>query len=164
MKLLSSLRSRIFLSSALLAVLSIGAAIYLVSVRVTRELENELQREIVASAAVVDQLRTSRAQTFMMTARLIGDAPTLKAAVETNDPPTVQDIANGFQNQLNSSLLIVTNKGGAVLATVGVSPATADLVAHQPAIREAIGGRESVTLIPQPDAVLQLVTVPIAIG
>ena len=34
--ILSSLRNRIFLTSALLAVLSIGAAIYLVSVRVTR--------------------------------------------------------------------------------------------------------------------------------
>ena len=47
MTLLSSLRSRIFLTSALLAVLSIGAAIYLVSVRVTRELEASLQREQV---------------------------------------------------------------------------------------------------------------------
>jgi len=35
MRLLSSLRSRIFLASALLALLSIAAAIYLVSVRVT---------------------------------------------------------------------------------------------------------------------------------
>ena len=35
--MLSSLRGRIFLASALLAVLSIGVAIYLVNVRVTRE-------------------------------------------------------------------------------------------------------------------------------
>ena len=37
MTLLSSLRSRIFLASALLTVLSIGVAIYLVSARVRRE-------------------------------------------------------------------------------------------------------------------------------
>ena len=49
MTLLSSLRNRIFLTSALLAVLSIGAAIYLVSVRVTRQLEESLQREIVST-------------------------------------------------------------------------------------------------------------------
>ena len=164
MTLFSSLRNRIFLSSALLAVLSIGAAIYLVSVRVTSELENQLQREIVASAALVDQLRTSRAETFTMTARLIGDAPTLKAAVETNDPATVQDIADGFQHQLNSSMLLVTNRAGAVLATVGLSVQTADLVARQPSIREAIAGRESFSLLPQPDGIVQLVTVPIAIG
>ena len=58
MRLLSSLRSRIFLASALLAVLSIGAAIYLVSVRVTREAESSLQREIAATGTLVEQLRT----------------------------------------------------------------------------------------------------------
>jgi hypothetical protein len=39
MRILSSLRSRIFLASALLAMLSIGIAIYLVSQRVTEEAE-----------------------------------------------------------------------------------------------------------------------------
>ena len=46
--LFSSLRGRIFLASALLAVLSIAVAIYLVNVRVTREAERTLQREMVA--------------------------------------------------------------------------------------------------------------------
>src|SRR5215510_13494668 len=99
MTLLSSLRSRIFLTSALLAVLSIGAAIYLVSVRVTRELENSLQREIRSTGTLVEQLRTTRAQTFTMMARLIADAPRMKAAVDTNDPATVQDNANDYQHQ-----------------------------------------------------------------
>ena len=56
MKMLSSLRSRIFLASALLAVLSIGAAIYVVSARAAREAENALQREILATRALVEQL------------------------------------------------------------------------------------------------------------
>ena len=65
MKLLSSLRSRIFLASALLAVLSIGVAIYLVSVRVTREVERTLQREIVADRrARRPAARRRAAQTF----------------------------------------------------------------------------------------------------
>ena len=59
--ILSSLRNRIFLTSALLAVLSIGAAIYLVSVRVTKELEESLQHEIRSSGQLVEQLRTTRA-------------------------------------------------------------------------------------------------------
>jgi len=160
----SSLRSRIFLTSALLAVLSIGVAIYLVSMRVTGEAEDALQREVVATGALVEQLRTTRAQTFTMMARLIADAPKLKAAVDTDDPPTVQDIANGYQNQLNSNLLLVTNKSGRVLATVGASPTTATVVASQPAVREAVAGRESFSLLSQRDGMLQLVTVPIAIG
>ena len=160
----SSLRGRIFLASALLAVLSIGVAIYLVNVRVTREAEQTLQREIVTTSALVDQLRTTRTQTFTQMARLIADAPKVKAAVDTNDPPTVQDIASDYQNQLQSTLLLVTNRSGAVLATVGATPQAALVVANQPAVRNALGGHESFSLLPQPDGILQLVTVPISIG
>ena len=76
-------------------------------------------------------------------ARLIADAPKLKAAVDTDDPPTVQDIANDYQNQLKSNLLLVTNKTGSVLATVGASGRTAAVVSNQPAIRDGLAGRES---------------------
>ena len=162
--ILSSLRNRIFLTSALLAVLSIGAAIYLVSVRVTRELEESLQHEIRSSGQLVEQLRTTRAQTFAMSARLIADAPTLKAAVDTNDPATVQNNATIYQNQLNSNLLLVTNKTGGVLATVGASPLEALVVSAQPSVKKAIDGAESISLIPQPNGILHLVTVPIVVG
>jgi signal transduction histidine kinase len=165
MNLLSSLRSRIFLTSALLAVLSIGVAIYVVNVTVTREAESSLVREIEATGALVEQLRTTRAQTFTMMARLIADTPKLKAAIDTNDPATVQppleDIAS--QNQLTTHLLLATNKTGQVLAAVGVPGRAGVVVANQPSIREALAGRESFSLLPQPGGVLQLVTVPILI-
>ena len=164
MTLLSSLRGRIFLASALLAVLSIGVAIYLVNVRVTNEAEGALQREILSTGALVDQLRATRTQTFTVMARLIADLPKLKAAVETDDPPTVQDIAVGYQEQLKSNLLLIQNGSGQVLATVGPSPRAAKRVADQPAVGEALGGLERVSLLPQPDGILQVVTVPIAIG
>jgi signal transduction histidine kinase len=165
MKVFSSLRSRIFVSTALLAVLLIGVAIYLVNASVTREAEQSLQREIEATGELVERLRTMQAQTFTMMARLIADTPKLKAAVAENDPATVQspieDIAK--QNQLNNNLLLVTNAKGAVLGTVGVPQRAALVVASQPSIREAIGGRESFSLLPQPKGMMQLVTVPIFI-
>src|SRR5258708_791273 len=160
MTFLSSLRSRIFLASAALAVLCIGVAIYLVNVRVTQEAERTLEREIVATAALVDNLRTTRTETFMQMARFIADAPPLKAAVDTNDPPTVQDVADRYQNQVKSNLLLVTNKAGAVLATVGASGRTGAIISGQPAIHQALAGRESLSLLPQPDGLIQLVTRP----
>ena len=160
MTLLSSLRSRIFLASALLAVLCIGVAIYLVNVRVTAEAERTLEREMLATAALVDNLRTTRTETYTQMARFIADAPQLKAAVDTDDAPTVQDVANGYQNQVKSNLLLVTSKQGRVLATVGASERTATIISSQPAVRNALAGRESHSLLPQPDGVLQLVTVP----
>ena len=164
MTLLSSLRSRIFLASALLAVLCIGVAIYLVNVRVTGEAERTLEREMLATAALVDNLRTTRTETYAQMARFIADAPQLKAAVDTDDAPTVKDVANGYQNQVKSNLLLVTNKGGRALATVGASERTATIISSQPAVRNALAGRESHSLLPQPDGVLQLVTVPVYVG
>jgi signal transduction histidine kinase len=163
MTLFSSLRSRIFLTSALLAVLSIAMALYLVNVRVTREAESALQREILSTGALVDQLRTERTQTFTLMARLIADLPKLKAAVETNDPPTVHEIADGYKKQLNANLVLVTNRAGEVLYAAGASPDAGLTAAAQPAVHEALGRREATSLLPQSDGMLQIVTVPIAI-
>jgi hypothetical protein len=121
MTLFSSLRSRIFLTSAVLAVLSIGAAIYVVNVRVTRQAESALQREIVATGALVDQLRTARTETFSVLARLRADDPKLEAAVDTKDRQTVQRAVEEAQHdlKLSSNLLFVTDKLGGVLAVLG---------------------------------------------
>lgn len=162
MTLLSSLRGRIFLTSALLAVLSIGTAIYLVSVRVTSEMESALHTEIASTGTLVQQFRTTRAQTFALMAHLIADTPKLKAAVDTNDPPTVQVTAMDYQAQLHSNLLLVTNRAGRVLATVGATVREAAVVATQPALSGS--SRESLTLLPRADGILQLVTVPIELG
>jgi signal transduction histidine kinase len=166
MTLFSSLRSRIFLTSAMLAVLSIGAAIYVVNARVTRQAESALQREIVATGALVDQLRTARTETFSVLARLRADDPKLEAAVDTKDRQTVQRAVEEAQHdlKLSSNLLFVTDKVGGVLAVLGASPSAADIAASQPAIHEALAGHESVSLLPQTSGMLQLVTVPIAIG
>ena len=161
MKILSSLRSRIFLASAVLAVLCIGMAIYLVSARVTEEAERTLERQIIGTGAQVDQLRAERTKTFMLMARLIADLPKLKAALETNDPTTVEGIAVGYQSTLNASLVLLTNKHGEVLYTAGGSPRVAAIAANQPAVRDALAGSDSLSLLPQPTGILQVVTVPV---
>jgi len=163
MRMLSSLRSRMFLASALLAVICIGVAISLVNVTVTKEAERTLEREIVATAAQVDQLRAERTQTFTLMARLIADLPKLKAAMETNDPPTVQNIAGGYQSQLQASLLMVTNKAGQVLYSVGGSPRVAAIASHQPGVRDALAGHDRLSLLPQPNGILQIVTIPVTL-
>jgi signal transduction histidine kinase len=164
MTIFSSLRSRVFMASALLAVLSIAVALYLVNVRLSGQLERQLQREIMATGAIVEQLGTTQAQQFTMMARLIADAPKLKAAVDTNDPATVQDTLDGYQSEVHSHLLVVTNRDGMQLASVGVGPAVATRLAALPSVREATSGKETSALLPQQDGVLQLVSVPIVVG
>jgi signal transduction histidine kinase len=165
MTIVASLRSRIFFASALLAVLSCGIALYVVNKRVTREAERSLQRDILNTGAIVDQLRTTRTETYTVTARIIADSPKLKAAVDTKDPATVQKEFSRFGEQLRSAnLLLVTNARGDVLATSGDASAAAPLLAGQPAIRDALAGKETVSLLPQPHGILQVVAVPISLG
>jgi len=162
MRLLGSLRGRIFLASALLAVLSIGAAIFVVNQRVTREAESALQRDIRATGVLVEELRKTRTDTYTIMARLIADLPTLKAAVTTDDPPTVQGNLRGYQEPFKSAnLLLVTDAAGAMLARSGDSSPAARLAGDLPAVRDALLGHETVSLLSQPDGILQVVTVPI---
>ncbi|HET9832853.1 MAG TPA: hypothetical protein VFP91_14110, partial [Vicinamibacterales bacterium] len=162
--LFSSLRGRIFLASALLAVLSCGIALFFVNHRVTSEAESSLRREILVSGAIVDQLRTTRTETYAITARLIADSPTLKAAL-TTDGPTVQNEVRKFGPSFNAAnLLLVTDNKGNVMATSGdASTAGARLLAGHPAVRDALSGKETVSLLQQPNGILQVVTVPITL-
>ena len=76
---LGSLTNRIFLASTLLAMVSIGFAVYFVSSRMTSETEAELQRDLREAATLVDQQRATLFDTFTRTARLIADLPKFKA-------------------------------------------------------------------------------------
>ena len=119
MQLLSSLTNRIFLASALLATASIGAAVYFVSNRLTREAESELERDLVLAGNLVEQERASLVERFALTARLIADSPVLKAALDTRDAPTVQPIAEEYRRQFAPDFFAVTDRGGTVLAALG---------------------------------------------
>jgi C4-dicarboxylate-specific signal transduction histidine kinase len=157
MTLVSSLRGRIFLASALLTVLSIGAAIFVVNQRVTREAESALQREIRATGVLVEELRKTRIDTYTVMARLIADQPKIKAAVSTNDPPTVEDNLRDYQEPLKSAnLLLVTNATGRVLASSGDSSPAGLLAVGSPAVHDALLGHETVSLLPEPDGILQV--------
>ncbi len=89
---LGSLTNRIFLASTLLATVSIGAAVYFVSTRLRTEAEADLERDLIEAGNLVEQQRASLLGSFMLTARLIADLPTLKAALDTRDAPTVEPI------------------------------------------------------------------------
>src|SRR5262249_8001435 len=134
--------------------------------RVTNRSEQALQREIVRTGALVDQLRTTETETYTALARLIADNPYLRSAASTGDPATVQNTLRNIRNQSHapvaSQLLIVTDKSGTVLARSGGSAATATVVPGADAIRQALTGGDAVSLLGHPNGVLQIVTVPIS--
>lgn len=117
----SSLTNRIFFATALLAVLSIAAAVYIVNRAVTRQGDRELQRGIEEAAAVVDEYRKLSFEAFSREAQLIADLPRLKAAVDTRDPETVLPVAREFSEIANADLFAIADKDGRILARLGGS-------------------------------------------
>jgi len=160
---LGSLTNRIFLATAALAVVSIGAAVYFVSHATRAQAEAELQRGLIEAGALVDQQCATLVQTLRVMARLVADDPRLKAAVDTGDPPTVRPLARDYRQQLQAALLVLTGKDGGVLAAAGELGATPAAIAALPEIRHALAGRESGGFWPQANGVVQVVTVPISI-
>jgi signal transduction histidine kinase len=121
MRPLSSLRSRVFLASALLAVICIAISIALVNVRVTQEAERTIERDMLATGAQFDQLRAERSHTFTVMARLVADLPKLKAAMATDDPPTVEDVAREYREQISANVFVVRNRRGQTLYSSGIA-------------------------------------------
>jgi signal transduction histidine kinase len=164
MKPFSTLTNRIFVASAALAVVSIGVAISIVNVRVTREAERELQRGLEEAGRLVDQHHEMRVESALRMARLVADLPKLKAVVDLADPPTVEPLARDAQDQVGSALLMVVDRTGRVLARVGNVDAAEGDPARLPGIPEALAGRETTAFWPGAKGMVEVVTVPILIG
>jgi signal transduction histidine kinase len=159
MRVLSSITNRIFLASALLAMLSIAAAVYFVSSRITSETEAELQGDLNEAATLVDEQRVAQFDTIALRARLIADLPKFKAVVEIGDRPTLMPIAYDYQQQAGADLLMVMGRDGQQLALLG------EVAAEPPPVTPAAAdGNVTPAFWIHPAGVLEVVSVPITLG
>ena len=156
MRVLGSITNRIFLASALLAMLSIAAAVYFVSSRMTGEMESELRGALAEAATLVESQRVTQLENVARTARLIADLPKFKAVVELGDRPTLIPIATDYQEQAGADLLMVSGRKGEQLAVVGESAA-----AHPVVLAD---GAVATTYWAHPSGVLEVVSVPVLVG
>ena len=159
MRVLGSITNRIFLASALLAMLSIGAAVYFVSSRMTSETEAELQGDLTEAATLVDEQRVTQFDNVSLRARLIADLPKFKAVVEIGDRPTLMPIASEYQQQAGADLLMVTGRSGEQLALVGEIAAT-----PPPSRPRSPTATATPAFWTHPAGVLEVVSVPITLG
>ena len=161
--MLSSLSNRIFLASALLAVLSIGTALYLVNVVVTRQAEAELEESLLEAGELVTQFQSLFFTALLRDARIVADVPQLKAAVDTNHAGTVAPLLTGYLEAVQADLLVVTNRAGDVLGVLGDSGVPPKAFAGQRIVKAALAGRRAVDVWSQGSGLLQVVSVPISI-
>ena len=71
---------------------------------------------------------------------------------------------SGLETGVRDRTSHVLEQGRVRLVLCGTLSSDTDIAAHQPAIQDALAGHESQTLLPQPNGLLQVVTVPITIG
>lgn len=161
MGIFRSLSNRIFLATASMAILSIGLAIVVVNVAVTRQAEQELARGLDSAANLVEQNRDLLMQQLVRDARLVADLPKLKAAVGVNHPPTLAPIADDYQQEIGSDVFVVTNARGDVLAHEGASYTIGDSLRLLPPIDGALSGHVTFSFWPRDGGGTQVVTVPI---
>lgn len=160
MRVLGSLTNRIFLASALLAMLSIGAAVYFVSQRLTAQTEAEMQNDLREAATLVNDQRQTQFEYVTLTARLIADLPKFKAVVELADRPTLLPIAEDYRKQAGTDLFLVTGRQGqqlALFSDTAARPATGD----HPDVRQALEGKVARAFWLHPAGVLEVVSVPV---
>ena len=122
MNAFASLTNRIFFATALLAVLSISLAVYVVNRAVTRRSDQEIQRSIEEAKGLVDHYRSFTFDAFGRDARFIAEIPMLQAAVDTHNPATVEPLAREYQPQFqNADLFAIADNTGRVLVRLGTS-------------------------------------------
>jgi signal transduction histidine kinase len=160
MTVFSSLSNRIFFASALLAVLTIGVAVYRVNVAVTAQAESELRRGVEEAGTLLEEYRSTLFEHFTREARLVADLSNLKAAMDTKDPVTVQPLVEEYQRRIGSDLLMVTDPSGRVLAEAGRLRMTRNDPAARAAIQRAITGNEALSLWGHTGGVIQVASVP----
>jgi signal transduction histidine kinase len=164
LSLFSSLTNRIFVASALLAVVSIAIGIYNVNTAVSAQAEQELLRGLGEAQTLIEENRRNQVAQFKTIARLIADLPRLKALVGEGDANNTGKVVEEYQQGgLGADLIIVTDRHGSVLARMPEGPMTRtpETLAG---VRRAIGGDEASSFVPHPGGILQLISVPIWIS
>src|SRR6187455_511370 len=116
MTALSSLTNRVFVATASLVVVALALAIYRVGISVAAQAETDLRLGLAEAASLVDELNRTQFADFVVKAELIADLPVLRGAVATDDPPTIQPIAQEYQARMRADLFAVLGRNDRLLA------------------------------------------------
>lgn len=154
-RIAASLTNRVFLACTLLVALALTPAFGYLYWRISSDAETDLSRDLAASSILLLEHQASMTDTFARMTRLVADLPKLKAAVATNDPPTVAPLAEEYRRQISADVLVIVGRDGGSLASAGAA------VPKLPAaMREASAG-EHTTFWRFDGGLLEMTSVPI---
>ena len=161
MTLFSSLTNRIFFASALLAVLTIGVAVYRVNVAVTAQAESELRRGVEEAGTLLEQVPQHAVRTLHPRGppHCRRDQPEGGNGYEGPgyaSSPLRRSISTG----LNPTCSWSPGRRDRSSRAPGGSRCRADNAAENEAIRRACTGKEALSLWTHSGGIVQVATVP----
>ncbi len=115
----ASLRSRVFATTAVVAVLPVAAALLFATGQLSRQAERELLRGTQEAARLVGQYHRTRLELAAERAALVADLPKMKAAVYEADPGTVEPVARDYRERVRSDVFVVADRDGRTLVALG---------------------------------------------
>jgi signal transduction histidine kinase len=154
----TSLQTRVFVATALVAIVSLGSAVHFIATRITREGEAELRRGLAEASALAERHHAARLETLTVVAGLLADLPVLKAAIDLGDPPTVQPLAEEYRAMAKADVLAVTDRHGKTLASLGTGAPPVSSVSR------ALAGSTVVSAAAFGGRLVEQVTVPVSIN
>jgi signal transduction histidine kinase len=162
MTALSSLTNRVFVATASLIIVALGLAIYRVGISVAEQAETDLRLGLAEAASLVDELNRTQFADFVVKAELIAELPTLRAAAQLDDPPTVRPMAQEYQGRMRADLLVVLGRNDRLLAQAGRVSLSADDIRSVLAASRA--SRDGAAFWPYAGGVLHVVAIPLDAG
>ncbi len=155
-----SLRTKIFLLFALVAIAVLFTSFALVKRRIDAQIETLIDKELRVEVATMSAILGREEDARLVTASNIAASPRLMAAVLTRDPATVQNEAQKFREALGAEVFAVADSAGTLLAASGID---ARMLNAMPALPYALRGQPVTDTHAAGGRVLQVAIVPLGV-
>jgi hypothetical protein len=115
-----SLKTKVVLPVTLMIVAAVMLALIIVNQVVRRQVTTSISHDIEKSRLVFQELEMMERGLLFDQGLVAASAPHLKAALDTEDSTTVQNVTDRFFQTLGSDVLIVTDREHQILAHHGI--------------------------------------------
>ncbi len=137
------LRTQFLIATLLVIATLTGASLLIIRHTVRSEIDNQVQRSMVASMRAFESVQKQRELQLSRSAAMLAEQPLLKALMTTEHAPTIQDASTSLWKLSGSDLMILTSQTGSILAFHLDGATKADSRVEDYAVGSIKEGRES---------------------
>jgi signal transduction histidine kinase len=131
------LRTKILLSLLLTSLGLTLASLLVVRYSVQKQVRAEIFQDLNNSVQAFENVQRQREESLSRSAALLADLPPLRALMTAGDAATIQDASTDFWRLSGSSLFVLADRGGRVMALHAATPGFTRMLAQDSLQRDA---------------------------